>query len=327
MPDLKATAAALSNIALIKYWGNRDEKLRLPANPSLSMNLAGVETVTTVQFDPALEQDIVLIGGETQSGPARERVVQHLDQIRSRSGLKHRARVESTNNFPSGAGIASSASAFAALTLAGTAAAGISLTERELSALARLGSGSAARSIPGGFVELRTASNGQPDTAYAESIAPPDHWDLTDVIAVVSQKQKAVGSTSGHALARTSQLQDARVASVPDRLQRLREALMARNFSALADIVELDSNMMHAVMMTSTPPLIYWEPITLAVMRSIRRWRAEGLPVCYTIDAGANVHCLCPADSAAEVGRRLRDNLDVTRILTAAPGGPARLTG
>ncbi len=322
----KATATAHPNIALIKYWGNRDEKLRLPANPSLSMNLSGLETVTTVEFVDGSDQDVVVIGGETQSGQSHERVVAQLDVVRERARVDLRARVESRNNFPAGAGIAASASAFAALTLAAATAAGLDLSEAQLSALARRGSGSAARSIPGGFVELRMGETGTPDSAYAESIAPPDHWALVDVIAIVSQKHKAVGSTHGHALARTSPLQDSRVATTPERLQRCREAVLARNFTQLADVVEADSNLMHAVMITSNPPLFYWDPITLAVMRAIRRWRAEdSLPVCYTIDAGPNVHCLCPADVAPEVERRLRDNLDVNRILTATPGGPARL--
>jgi diphosphomevalonate decarboxylase len=290
------------------------------------MNLAGLETVTTVEFVDGLEADTVIIGGEPQTGPARERVVAQLDLIRALAGLSGPARVESRNNFPAGAGIASSASAFAALTVAATSAAGLALDERALTVLARRGSGSAARSLPAGFVELHAGPDLTSDEAYAESIAPPDHWNLVDVIAVVSQKHKAVGSTSGHALARTSPLQEARVAGAADRLARCRAALLGRNFPQFAELVEQDSNLMHSVMMTSAPALFYWEPITLAIMKSVRRWRAEdSLPVCYSIDAGPNVHCLCTADAAAEVERRLRDNLDVTRLLVAQPGGAARV--
>jgi diphosphomevalonate decarboxylase len=289
------------------------------------MNLAGLETETTVEFNEGWERDEVIIGGERQSGPARERVIAHLDVIRARAGLAQRARVDSRNNFPTGTGIASSASAFAALTLAGVTAANLSLTEPELSALARQGSGSAARSIPGGFVEWRLGEAGQPSSSYAYTIAPADHWDLRDVIAVISQKHKSVGSTSGHALAPTSPLQAARVATVPERLARCRAALLAKDFAHFADLIEADSNLMHAVMLTSNPPLLYWEPITIAIMKSIRRWRSEGLMVGFTIDAGPNVHCLCPADSASEVERRLRENLDVKRILVAGPGAAARL--
>jgi diphosphomevalonate decarboxylase len=320
-----ATAVANANIAFVKYWGNRDEKLRLPANGSLSMSLAGLETETTVEFNESRPQDEVLIGGEPQTGAARERVVAHLDAIRARAGFNFCARVESANNFPAGVGIASSASAFAALTVAAAASAGLALGERELSTLARLGSGSAARSIPGGFVEWHLGVNQDSSSSFAESIAPPDHWDLVDVIAVVSQKHKVVGSSGGHVLAKTSPLQPARVAGAAERLARCREAVLARDFLRLVDVMEAESNLMHAVMLTSTPLLLYWEPITLAIMKSVRRWRSEGLAVGYTIDAGPNVHCLCPPDAAPEVERRLRENLDVTRILVAHPGGPARL--
>ena len=317
----RAAAGAHPNIAFIKYWGNRDEKLRLPVNPSLSMNLAGLQTITTVEFAERLTDDEVVIGGEKRDGAQKDRVSAHLDLIRARAGLRLKARVESRNNFPDGAGLASSASAFAALSLAGTLAAGLNLNESELSALARLGSGSAARSVPEGFVEWQMGA--APADSFAFSIAPPGHWALADVIAVVSQKHKSIGSTGGHALAGTSPLQAARVAGAADRLQTCRDALLTRNFAALAEVVEADSNLMHSVMMTSTPPLFYWEPITLAIMRAVRQWREEGLPVCFTVDAGPNVHCLCETAAAPEVERRLRDNLDVKDVLVAKPGGPA----
>ncbi len=321
-PSYTATAVACPNIAFIKYWGNRDDPLRLPSNPSLSMNLAGLETVTTVEFSERLAEDQVSIGGQAQTGAARARVTAHLDLIRARAGLALKACVESRNNFPAGAGIASSASAFAALSVAGAAAAGLTLFEAELSALARRGSGSAARSVPGGFTEWRVGA-GDADS-FAVSIAPPEHWALADVIAVISKGHKATGSTEGHALASTSPLQAARVASAPERLAQCKAALLARHFATFAEVVEADSTIMHAVMMTSQPPLFYWEPATLALMKAIREWRAGGLPVCFTIDAGANVHCLCPAEAAPEVERRVRA-LGVTEIIAATPGGPARL--
>lgn len=322
MPISSATATAHPNIAFIKYWGNRDEALRLPSNGSLSMNLAGLETRTTVTFDPALPADEVVIDGARQGGPAAERVSHFLDLVRARGGQAARARVESHNNFPAGAGLASSASAFAALAVAASAAAGLALSEAELSALARRGSGSAARSVPGGFTEWQPGA-GDADS-FAVSVAPAGHWALADVVALLSRAHKATGSTAGHALAGTSPLQAARVADAPRRLAACRAALLARDFAAFAEMVELDSTVMHAVMMTSTPPLYYWEPLTLAVMKSVRTWRAEGLPVCFTIDAGPNVHCLCPAEHAGEVERRLKD-LGVAACLIALPGGPARL--
>lgn len=320
----KATAEALSNIAFIKYWGNRDQALRLPSNSSLSMNLAGLKTVTTVTFEPERSGDTLTLNGTPATGPALARVSRHLDLVRALAGLSAGARVVSDNTFPSGAGIASSASGFAALTLAATAAAGLDLDATTLSALARRGSGSASRSIPAGFTEWRKGDLVSGEDSFAVTIAPPDHWDLVDVIAVLSAAHKATGSTEGHGLADTSPFQTARVAGAPVRLEQCRAALLARDFTALADVVEEDAVAMHAVMMTSHPPLLYWEPLTVAIMHAVPRWRAEGLPVCFTIDAGPNVHCLTLSAHAAEVERRLT-GLGVSQTLSAAPGGAARL--
>jgi diphosphomevalonate decarboxylase len=231
--------------------------------------------------------------------------------------------VVSENNFPSGAGIASSASAFAALALAASAAAGLSLKEDELSRLARRGSGSACRSVPSGFVEWKMGT--REEDSLAVSIAPPEHWALADCIAVVSDARKHTGSTEGHALARTSPLQAARVADAPRRLDVCRDAVLGRDFEALARVVELDSDMMHAVMMTSSPALHYWMPATVAVMAGAKRWRGEGLPCCCTVDAGANVHVLSPGGEAEEVAGRLREVEGVRDVLVAGVGGPARL--
>jgi diphosphomevalonate decarboxylase len=256
-------------------------------------------------------------------GNELERIELQLDFIRQLAGVTHRAEVVSNNNFPPRAGIASSASAFAALSLAGTAALGLDLGERDLSCLARLGSGSAARSVPGGFAEWHTGTTH--DASFAETLAPADHWALADLVAVIDRTPKRIGSTEGHALAATSALQRARVESAPDRLARCRDAILQRDFSALAAVVELDSTMMHAVMMTSAPPLFYWRPATLAIMQAVSEWRAEGIQVLYTIDAGANVHCVCLLAHADEVQRRLVARPDVVDVLSATVGGPARL--
>jgi diphosphomevalonate decarboxylase len=323
MNATSATAQACPNIAFIKYWGNRDPILRIPANGSISMNLEGLETRTTVTFDSGLAQDQLILNGQSASEEARQRVSMFLDRVRKLAGLNLCARVESQNNFPTGAGIASSASAFAALSLAASAAAGLKLSERECSRLARRGSGSACRSVPGGFVEWQAGSDDE--SSYAYSLASAGHWDLVDCVAVVSQEHKPTGSTQGHALAESSQLQAARVASAAGRLETCRKAILQRDFASLAAVAELDCNLMHAVMMTSQPPLLYWQPATLAVMHAVQEWRAGGLPAFYTIDAGPNVHVICPAETASEVAVRLRQIQGVKEVLSAHPGGPARL--
>ena len=323
MSTRTASAVASPNIALVKYWGNRDDALRLPANGSISMTLGGLETRTTVDLDPLLDQDTLLLNGAPASPDSHRRVRQHLDLICALAGLRARARVVSQANFPSGAGIASSASAYAALTLAACAAAGLEFEPRTLSRLARRGSGSAARSIFGGFVEWHAADSD--DGSFAEPLAPPDHWPLVDLVAIVSRDPKTVGSTPGHALAQTSPLQEARLADAPRRLAECRQAILTRDFDRLAAVAEQDSNLMHAVMQTSVPPLVYRTPQTLTVMQSIATWRAGSLPVFYTVDAGPNVHCLCPAELASEVTSRLHGLPGVLDILACPPGQAAHL--
>jgi diphosphomevalonate decarboxylase len=318
-----ATAQAFANIAFIKYWGNRDNILRLPSNGSISMNLDGLYTRTTVSFQPSLPYDELIINGHEVRGAGSDRISYILDIIRGMADIPERAEVMSENNFPSGAGIASSASAFAALALAGSKAAGLSLSEPELSRLARRGSGSAARSIPGGFVEWQ-AGTGEKDS-FAFSIAEPGHWGLVDCVVIVSTLHKKTGSTEGHSIAGTSPLQAARVADAPRRLEICRKAILERDFNAFTSIVELDSDMMHAVMMTSTPALHYWKPASLEVMDRVRHWRAEGMPVCYTVDAGPNIHVICPETEAHIVDKRLREIKGVDNVLVARAGGPAKI--
>lgn len=323
MPPKTASAIAHPNIAFIKYWGNTNDELRIPTNGSLSMNLAGLQTRTTVAIDKTLETDQLSINGKPATTVAQTRVATFMDHLRKRTGFSGYAHVTSENNFPTGAGIASSASAFAALALAATAAAGLQHDEAELSRLARLGSGSASRSVPGGFVEWHAGDSHE--SSYAKSFAQPDHWDLIDCVAIVSLDHKSTVSSDGHKLASTSPLQQARISNADSRLNICRQALLQKDFHAFAEIVQLDSNLMHAVMMTSTPPLLYWQPATLAVMQAVQDWRAEGLDVCYTIDAGPNVHVLCLSANKENVESRLKQVEGVLQVIVAHPGAAAHL--
>ncbi len=318
-----ATALASPNIALIKYWGDIDSALRLPANGSISMTLAGLETRTRVAFDDRLEADEVIIQGQPAAAPALSRVSSHVDRVRAMAGISTRALITSESNFPSDSGIASSAAAFAALTVACCAAAGVDLDPSALSRLARVGSGSACRSIFGGFVEWPFAE--RDEASFARLLAPPEHWGLADLIVIVAAGAKSVGSTQGHRMASTSPLQVARLADTPRRLAICREAILRRDFAALAAVVEQDSLLMHAIMMTSTPSLLYWSPATVDVLREVAEWRSAGLAVCATVDAGPNVHCLCPGAAAPEVDRRLRLIPGVQAVLASKPGPPAAL--
>lgn len=323
MSVAKATAVAHPNIAFVKYWGDADPELHIPANPSISMNLDGLSTVTTVTFLADGAADEAVIDGAPAAGMALRRVAAHLDRVRELAGTGLRARVVSRSNFAAGTGLASSASAFAALTYAATAALGLSLAEEALSALARLGSGSACRSIPTGFVEWVVGES--QETSFARSIAPPDHWSLCDCVAVVSTSHKAIGSTEGKAGAPSSPLYRMRVESAADRVAACRSAIVARDLAALGELMEADTLLMHAVTMTSRPPIAYWTPATLSVIRAVVAWRQEGLPVYYTVDAGPNVHCLCEEADAAEVVRRLEALPGMRQVRQARPGKGARL--
>lgn len=320
---MRATALAHPNIAFIKYWGISDEALHLPANDSLSMTIGPLATRTRVEFDTHRTQDTLILNGKQVSGPSLTRMQAFMDRLRQRAGKSIFALVTSDNNFPTSSGLASSASAYAALALAGTTALGLELSEPELSSLARFGSGSASRSIPGGFVTWETDPESK--TSFATSFAPPDYWRLCDCIAVISKAHKAVSSQDGMKNAPSSPLQAGRIADTPRRLANCKQAILERDFDALAKVVEQDSNLMHAVMMTAEPPLFYWHPQSLALMKVVKTWQEEDLPVTYTLDAGPNVHVICPQTVAGKVIKRLRNFPGVQDVIQAFPAGPARL--
>lgn len=306
---MKATAIAPANIAFIKYWGKKDEALRLPLNSSISMNLSQAFTTTTVEFSPQHETDHIE-GAFTEQ--EIRRVGAHLERIRSRAGVKLGARVVTKNSFPKGAGIASSASGFAALTVAAVAALGLQLSEKELSILARLGSGSACRSIPDGFVlwEEGLPAGRQGDsseTSYAHSLHPASWWDLCDIVVVVQSKPKEVPSTSGMEAVRTSPLLVKRLAAIPERIEKIKDALAKKDIHTFGEVIEEDCLDMHAVMQSQKPSLVYWTEETRRLMHAVRQWRKDGLAVYFTIDAGPNVHVVCEAQNEKTVLGKLKE--------------------
>lgn len=317
-----ASAQAHPNIAFVKYWGVRDTALNLPLNDSVSMNLSDATTVTTVHFG-AYPADSLVIDDQTATEAQTARASRHLDHLRRLAGTTARARVVSRNSFPMGAGAASSAAGFAALTVAACGALGLDLSERELSALARLGSGSACRSVPGGYTLWHAGHDHA--SSYAETIASADHWDLRDVLAVVSTEHKEVGSSQGHRLAHTSPFLAARLADLPRRLTRVMDALQARDLATLGEELEAEAVALHVLAMTSNPPIFYWDPATIELMRLCPRWRAEGVPVYFTLDAGPNVHLITDAAHADAVILRLEALPTIQRVIVNGPAGPTRL--
>lgn len=315
----KATANAGSNIAFIKYWGVADRSINLPLSDNVSMTLDEMRTITTVEFDDELAQDVVIIGGNEEKGDPLRRASRHLERLRARAGVTTRARVVSRNNFPMAAGIASSASAFAALTVAANAALGLGMDAREMSRVARLESGSASRSLFGGFVEWHAGKDDE--SSYAEPLADKNHWDLRDVVAIVAKERKKVSSAEGHLLAATSPFLEARINSVREQMPLVRQAILERDLQALGPLIEADALAMHFVMMSSTPRLFYWTPQTLHLIKTCLEWREKGLQAYFTIDAGPNVHFICEAEEEAQLCAALRELDGVERIMTSKAGG------
>ena len=320
---LTATASANTNIALIKYWGKVDEVQAIPATSSLSLTLGGTRTTTTVSFDGGDgAADSVTINGSSSSGAELARVSRFLDLVRSRSGITAAATVTSRASVPLAAGLASSAAGFAALAAAASRAAGMDLDDRELSRLARRGSGSATRSIFGGLVRWNAGHDDA--SSYAEPVTC--EMDLAMVVVVLSKSDKPISSTRGmRATMSTSPLFPAWVEASGKDLQVALEAVRAGDLERLGEVVEGNALGMHATMMAARPGIIYWLPQTVAALHGIRAMRQEGLPVWATIDAGPNVKILTEGARAEEVATALRDRLTGTTVSVRRPGGGVRI--
>lgn len=305
---MKATVTAPSNIAFIKYWGARDLARAIPENPSISMTLSACFSRCTVEHAPEASRHEILWRGqqgfEVAPPSFADRVAAHLDRLRDWAGVQGAFRVATENSFPSAAGLASSASGFSALTLAVLGALGREVSVAEQSALARSsGSGSAARSVLGGYV-VWPVGGGLADS-YAGQLLPASHWDLRDVIALVETSHKEVSSLDGHRRAHTSPYFEQRQKDLPGRFERLRRALEERDFPVFAEVLEEEAIDLHCIGMTSKPPIFYWKPATLAVLEAVRHLRRDGIAAASTMDAGANVHVICTAEAEASVCERL----------------------
>ncbi len=316
----RAEACARANIALAKYWGKSDDKLNLPAVPSLSITLEPMRTETSVELDESLPNDTF----ELDSAPAREgetrRVTELLERVRTESGLSTKARVKSRNHFPTASGLASSASGFAALAAAARAAYGLARDDAKASAMARRASASAARSMYGGFVALERGEPGD-DALSATPLWGADHWDLRVVVAVITEGRKNVGSSEGMGHSReTSPYWNAWVESAPKMYREIREAIARRDFEKLGPVVEQSFTTMHALAFTSAPSTLYFQPASVAALQTVRALRDQGVPVWPTMDAGPHVKAVCPAEAAKKVESALAKTPGVLRTLLASPG-------
>ena len=315
---MQAAALAQPNIALIKYWGKRDLDRNLPAVGSISITLRDLVTEMHVQLDAAVPRDQLTLNGEPDAA-LLPRLSACLDRVLGQD--RDRARIRSQCNFPIAAGLASSASAFAALTVATAAAADRCLDTAELASLAGRASGSAARSLYGGFVELENRA----DDIVVRTLREAEEWPLTVVIAITASGPKSVGSTRAMEISRrTSPFYSSWIEQQPRDLATARDAIQQRDFEKLAAVSEHNCLKMQSIMWASRPPVVYWNSATVACLQTIRELQAKGVGVFFTMDAGPQVKAVCLPESAAVVRTALAETTGVLEMMESGLGDGAR---
>lgn len=324
MTRSEASARSNVNVALVKYWGKRDPELNLPATGSISITLDGLSIDARVAF-AGTDGDRFEIDEEPATGEERARLVRFVDLLRHEAGRTDAVSVVTRSHVPRGVGLASSAAAFAALAVAGSHAAGMRLDARALSALARRGSGSAARSIFGGFVEWHRGERADGSDSVAEPLLDASAWDVRVVVAVTTTTPKTVSSREGMARAAASPLYPAWVEGAEADLAEARAAIRARDLEALGALAEHSALKMHAIGLAARPPLLYWRGATVDCIQRVWALRADGVPGWVTIDAGPQVKVLCAPDDAPAIAEALTAVPGVVRVITCSPGAGAEV--
>ncbi len=326
---MKSTAIANSNIAIIKYWGKRDEGLILPTNNSISFTMdEQFSTTTTVEFDSKLKNDELTLDGKIANEKERDRVTKFLSIIRNRARIKTFAKVVSKNTFPKGTGMASSASGFAALAAAASKAAGLSTESKELSMLARLGSGSASRSVLGGAVEWLKGEQKDGSDSYAVQLSPPERWkDLRNIISIISSEEKKVSSRAGMAdTVKTSKRFKKRLEAIGSRLETVRTAIKNNNFEAMAETIMEDSDDMHACMADTIPPIVYMNDVSHAIVKAVKQFNDSEIKAAYTFDAGPNGHVYTTTKYVDEVKKLLAEIKGIKEVKESRIGDGVRFS-
>lgn len=326
MGDLIAKYRAHTNIALIKYWGKRNRELFLPVTDSLSLTLEEFYTETQVDFTKNLEEDQFILDGEKQNAKATAKVSFFVDKFRQLAGIEQRVLVTSRNFVPTAAGLASSASAFAALATALNAALDLNLSAKELSILARQGSGSASRSLFGGFVHWHKGQGNDSHSSYAEKIAEAD-WDIAMLVVVLNKGIKKMSSRVAmqHTI-ETSPFYPLWPQEVEKDLTAIKEAIHAQDIDRLGKIAEHNAMKMHATMLSADPSFSYFEADSLLAMNLVRELRAKGFSAYFTMDAGPNVKIICPMSQTEAIRQELLNHFSDSQLVITAPGpGPKAL--
>ncbi|VDG19748.1 diphosphomevalonate decarboxylase [Lactobacillus plantarum] [Lactiplantibacillus mudanjiangensis] len=318
-------AKAHTNIALVKYWGKKDARLMLPQNGSISLTLDHFYTQTSVAFDPKLKNDQIYFDDHLIPAGKATRMTKFLDLIRRQSGQTAPAIVKTANHVPTSAGLASSASGFAALAAAGSRAAGLNLSPTELSRLARRGSGSATRSVFGGFVEWHAGHDDA--SSYAEPLQDPIDWDIQMIAVVLQATKKPISSTAGMArVVATSPYYSAWVKTAHRDLARMRKAILKKDLNAVGRIAETNAMRMHALNLSADPAFNYFTPDTLTAIKVVQDLRANGINCYYTLDAGPNVKIICASTDTAAIMAAFKPYFAADQLIVAKPGPGITIT-
>ena len=326
---MKASSRANSNIALIKYWGKRDKKLILPHNSSVSMTLDGMGVHTTVEYDDKYDKDIVIINDqELPEGEGKQEVIDALNVIREKGNSSQKAKVVSKSNFPVGAGLASSAAGLAALALAGTKALGLDLDAKDLSIIARRCSGSASRSVEGGFVEWVRGEKEDGVDSYGKLLFPPEHWpEFRMVVAITSKAEKKIKSRAGMSkTVDTCPYYKCWLNTINEDIEKIKQGLEKKDFTLVGKTAEENCLKLHALMITTKPSIIYWNPASMRIIHSVMDWRDEGLECYFTIDAGPQIKIMCLDNDLEKVKEKLKGIEGIEDIVVCRPGKGAETT-
>jgi diphosphomevalonate decarboxylase len=316
---MRAKARAHPNIAVIKYWGKRDLERNLPAVGSISVTLSDLYSDMAIEVDSTLRADVLLVNGD-ESRSMLARVSSCVDNVAGTD--RPFVRISSEGNFPIAAGLASSASAFAALVVACNAAFDLKKSHDELVNLAGRASGSAARSLLGGFVELENRD----DQVVVKSLLAADEWPLRVIVAITAPGPKPVSSGDAMEISRkTSPFYDRWVEQQSEDLAEARAAIRDRDLIRLGAVAEHNCLKMHSVMWGSRPPMIYWNSATIACMQTVRDLQSQGVPVFFTIDAGPQLKAICSPQHAELVRDAMVATAGVVDVMDSGVGMGARL--
>lgn len=311
---------AHTNIALIKYWGKRDESLFLPMNSSLSLTLDAFYTDTKVTLEPTAEVDTFYLNAILQGEKETQKIANFIDLFREEANNNSRVKVESYNHVPTAAGLASSASAFAALAGACRDALNLELSTEILSTFARRGSGSATRSLYGGFVEWNKGVDHDSLSSHAIPIDAAD-WDIAMLVIAVNTGEKKLSSRVGmKQTVETSAFYPAWVESAEKDLIAIKEAIQAQDFIRVGEITEANGMKMHGTMLGAIPPISYWEPESVKAFQKIQEIRAQGIPCYVTMDAGPNVKVLCQGSNIEKIKKILLKDFKPDQLITSGVG-------